>query len=126
MRSAFPLRIFGCQGGIEGGFMRSSDQRAGHSGATGRLRARFLFIVAASRFFSVAASWAPVLFAIACAGTAAAQDLTLDQIGPVARAQIEALVAEKEARTPAQHKIDSALLRTIDAQRTRPRFPLLH
>jgi hypothetical protein len=47
------------------------------------------------------------------------------EIGPVARAQIEALIAEKEARTPAQKKIDSRVLLSIDAARPTPRRAIL-
>ncbi|MEO8135125.1 MAG: S8 family serine peptidase [Betaproteobacteria bacterium] len=46
-------------------------------------------------------------------------------IGPAARAQISELIAEKAARTPAQQKIDSSLLRAIDAQRPAPQRPTL-
>ena len=71
---------------------------------------------------------------IACAATAAfaqgprQQELAPVEpkdIGPVARAQINALVAEKESRTPAQKKIDSRVLLTIDAVRTTPRRAIL-
>jgi len=51
--------------------------------------------------------------------------LTTDALGPVARAQIEALMAEKAARTPAQQKIDSRVLLTIDAARPTPKRPAL-
>jgi len=46
-------------------------------------------------------------------------------IGPVARQQLSALVADKEARTPAQKKIDSNVLLTIDATRAIPRRSIL-
>ena len=51
--------------------------------------------------------------------------LTTDALGPVARAQIEALVAEKATRTRAQQKIDSRVLLTIDAARPVPKRPAL-
>src|SRR4030095_13136 len=46
-------------------------------------------------------------------------------LGPVARAQINALVAEKEARTAIQQKIDSRVLLTIDSTRPSPRRQVL-
>ena len=46
-------------------------------------------------------------------------------LGPVARAQINALVAEKEARTAVQQKIDSRVLLTVDATRPAPRRAIL-
>ena len=55
-----------------------------------------------------------------------AQDLDFNSIGPLAREQINALLAEKEARTPVQQKIDSKLLLTMDALSPRARFPVLH
>ena len=70
---------------------------------------------------TLAALVLPLLFIAA----AAAQDSDLARIGPVARNQLQALAAEKEARTPAQRKIDSGLLLAIDAARVAPRFPEL-
>jgi uncharacterized repeat protein (TIGR01451 family) len=60
---------------------------------------------------------------VACIGGAA--DLGLAAMGPVAKAQIAALVAEKEARTPVERRIASQLLLAIDAARDRPRHPML-
>ncbi|MBK7472497.1 MAG: S8 family serine peptidase [Betaproteobacteria bacterium] len=74
----------------------------------------------------IAAGFAAAVLCFAAAGFARAQDIAAAAIGPVARAQIAALLAEKEARTPAQQKIDSRLLLTIDARRPLARFPVLH
>ncbi len=67
-----------------------------------------------------------LLAACVCAQAAAPQAIAAPvAIGPTARAQIGALIAEKQARTPAQQKMDSGLLRAIDAQRPAPQRPSL-
>ena len=91
-----------------------SQPRQRGTGASGRSSSRIRGVIAA------AAIW------LTGAGSAQAQDLAADAIGPVARAQIAALLAEKDARTPAQQKIDSRLLLAIDARRPLARFPVLH
>lgn len=50
-------------------------------------------------------------------GKAVAQDADQEPISPSAAAQIQALMEEKDSRTPAQQKISSAILYTIKANR---------
>jgi hypothetical protein len=89
--------------------------RARHARAAHPIAAvAFLLALAASTVFAQGALRMPNLAAVDAAA-----------LGPVARAQINALIAEKEARSPAQHKIDSRLLLTIDAARPTPRRSVL-
>jgi len=67
---------------------------------------------------------------VALAQSAAKQPATssaLDvrELGPTARAQIEALIADKESRNAAQRKIDSRVLLAVDAARPVPRRAIL-
>ena len=66
------------------------------------------------------------IIGLGLARPAPAQDLDFNSLGALAREQILALIAEKEARTPVQQKIDSRLLLSIDAQRPQARYPILH
>lgn len=65
---------------------------------------------------------AALLFGICATLTFAAGTLELSEF---ARSQINALVQEKESRTPTQQKIDSQILRTMDALSASPRYPIL-
>src|SRR5512138_2025642 len=86
-----------------------NDQDAASHGAANGARTVLRALVFGASVLVAAAGVASAQSAQRALNTPAAA-MTTNALGPVARAQIEALVAEKAARTPAQQKIDSRVL----------------
>jgi len=108
---------------VVGGRDRSTDGATGTPVAGGRRLALLTSAFLAGFFVVFATGLALAQSPAKQPATSSALDVR--ELGPTARAQIEALIADKESRNAAQRKIDSRVLLAVDAGRPVPRRAIL-